>query len=309
MMVDGFLAHCCNTASMTGLQCCLLHSRQSSAACLSAYCRRHNTHVTLPRTADSACCSSSDRECRVSSDTTSDHQLNAITSLVERCDDWNWRTPIQGDMPVGKPATVTLVQHKPHDRSSPMIYDISSLGWDAGIPEAVAYCHVVHGWSMLTQDLGNVAQEPCSGYIIKTCGYSKSTLYCIKGYGSHKVAARPVVALGKFDAMHKGHRALAEAAAKLGGPPVLLSFSGMAAVLGWQQRLPLVAACDRSRVLYDWRTVCGGIAPRQRYIPFGHIRSMSPEAFVALLADDLKASGVVVGRNYRFGRGVRHTKI
>ncbi len=28
---------------------------------------------------------------------------------------------------------------------------------------------------------------------------------------------------------------------------------------------------------------------------------MSPEAFVRLLAEDLKVSGVVVGENYRFG--------
>eukprot|EP00951_Prasinocladus_malaysianus_P007060 scaffold50614_cov46-Prasinocladus_malaysianus.AAC.1 len=39
---------------------------------------------------------------------------------------------------------------------------------------------------------------------------------------------RVIVALGKFDAMHKGHRSLALAAAEMGGQPWLLSFSGMA---------------------------------------------------------------------------------
>lgn len=39
-----------------------------------------------------------------------------------------------------------------------------------------------------------------------------------------------IVALGKFDAMHKGHRALAVAAAEMGGQPWLLSFSGMSEV-------------------------------------------------------------------------------
>lgn len=34
--------------------------------------------------------------------------------------------------------------------------------------------------------------------------------------------------------------------------PVLLSFSGMAAVLGWAPRKPLVAPCDRPRVLHLW---------------------------------------------------------
>jgi hypothetical protein len=61
-----------------------------------------------------------------------------------------------------------------------------------------------------------------------------------------------VLALGKFDALHKGHQALAAAALQLGGTPVLLSFSGMAAVLGWAPRKPLVAPCDRPRVLDLW---------------------------------------------------------
>jgi phosphopantetheine adenylyltransferase len=61
-----------------------------------------------------------------------------------------------------------------------------------------------------------------------------------------------VLALGKFDALHRGHQALAAAALQLGGSPVLLSFSGMAAVLGWAPRKPLVAPCDRPRVLHLW---------------------------------------------------------
>jgi FAD synthase len=63
----------------------------------------------------------------------------------------------------------------------------------------------------------------------------------------------PVVALGKFDALHRGHRALARAAAAdCRGAPVLISFSGMAAVLGWPRRRPLVARQDRARVLDLW---------------------------------------------------------
>ena len=54
-------------------------------------------------------------------------------------------------------------------------------------------------------------------------------------------AAGPALAIGKFDALHLGHRALAQRAATL-GEPGLLQFSGMAEVLGWPQRLPLVAS-------------------------------------------------------------------
>ncbi|KXZ54328.1 hypothetical protein GPECTOR_5g411 [Gonium pectorale] len=88
----------------------------------------------------------------------------------------------------------------------------------------------------------------------------------------------------------------------------------MAAVLGWPDRLPLTAPQDRWRVLAGWSAACQAHAngsgsttaveplpPRLRTLPFSLIRGMSPEEFVALLARDLGAAGVVAGRNYRFG--------
>lgn len=120
---------------------------------------------------------------------------------------------------------------------------------------------------------------------------------------AHDLAGRHgvVVALGKFDAMHAGHRALAEAAADMGGYPCLLSFSGMAEVLQLPSRQPLTPDCDRGRVLGTWAPVCGGIAPIQRNIPFAEVRHLEPEAFVALLASDMRVCGIVAGANYRFG--------
>lgn len=43
------------------------------------------------------------------------------------------------------------------------------------------------------------------------------------------------MALGKFEALHIGHRELAIQASKAGAP-FLLSFVGMAEVLGWEPR-------------------------------------------------------------------------
>lgn len=141
----------------------------------------------------------------------------------------------------------------------------------------------------------------------------------------------PIVALGKFDAMHRGHRSLAAAAAQIhllergengggggagGGStlprkqPWLLSFSGMAEVLGWEPRRPLVAPCDRARVLGSWAPACGGVAPRQRIVPFAAVRSMEPEEFVEALTSSaenggLGARGVVVGEGHRFGKNAK----
>lgn len=102
-----------------------------------------------------------------------------------------------------------------------------------------------------------------------------------------------VFALGKFDALHLGHRALVDRAAR-SGEAALLTFSGMAQVLGWSVRPPLLAPEDRRQVLDQW-----GVA--ERCLPFAELRDLTPAAFLARLAT-LGAGAVVVGEDFRFGR-------
>ncbi|KAK9866980.1 hypothetical protein WJX84_001082 [Apatococcus fuscideae] len=90
-------------------------------------------------------------------------------------------------------------------------------------------------------------------------------------------------------------------AARMGGQPWMMSFSGMGEVLGWASRLPLVADSDRPHILAGWAQACAGRTPHQRYVPFTALRNLSPEEFVAVLAEDFRVAGVVVGENYRFG--------
>lgn len=54
-------------------------------------------------------------------------------------------------------------------------------------------------------------------------------------YDFFVMAPGGIVALGKFDALHIGHRELAIQASKVGAP-YLLSFIGMAEVFGWEPR-------------------------------------------------------------------------
>lgn len=109
------------------------------------------------------------------------------------------------------------------------------------------------------------------------------------------------VAIGKFDALHRGHRALIEAAAQHNTAVSLLTFSGMAAVLQWPERPSLVALADRQRITDVWaqalRISLGWIE-----LPFAEVRPLEPAAFVALLKNRLGAQAVVVGADYRFGR-------
>ncbi|KAM7278920.1 hypothetical protein ACFE04_006054 [Oxalis oulophora] len=97
-----------------------------------------------------------------------------------------------------------------------------------------------------------------------------------------------------------GHRELAIQASKL-GTPYLLSFVGMAEVFGWDPRTPIVANCDRSRVLSTWASFCGGLIPSEYQINFATVRHLTPRQFVHKLSNDLAVSGVVAGENYRFG--------
>ncbi|XP_014512574.1 FAD synthetase 1, chloroplastic isoform X1 [Vigna radiata var. radiata] len=109
-----------------------------------------------------------------------------------------------------------------------------------------------------------------------------------------------VVALGKFDALHIGHRELAIQASKA-GHPFLLSFVGMDKVLGWEPRAPIVAKCDRKRVLSSWVPYCCNTVPEEFQVEFSSVRHLSPRQFVEKLSQELRVRGVVAGENYRFG--------
>ncbi|KAF8404147.1 hypothetical protein HHK36_009027 [Tetracentron sinense] len=109
-----------------------------------------------------------------------------------------------------------------------------------------------------------------------------------------------IVALGKFDALHIGHRELAIQASKA-GVPFLLSFVGMAEVLGWEPGAPIVAKCDRKRVLSFWAPHCGNVAPAEFHVEFSSVRHLTPRQFVEKLSKELRVCGVVAGENYRFG--------
>ncbi|KAH9612121.1 hypothetical protein KSS87_002601 [Heliosperma pusillum] len=108
------------------------------------------------------------------------------------------------------------------------------------------------------------------------------------------------VALGKFDALHVGHRELAIQAFKV-GTPFLLSFVGMAQVFGWAPRAPVVAKCDRERVLSSWAPLCGNVPPKEFMIDFARVRHLTPSQFVEKLSKEFGIRGVVAGENYRFG--------
>lgn len=107
-----------------------------------------------------------------------------------------------------------------------------------------------------------------------------------------------VLCIGKFDALHRGHRALAERATASGQPVALLRFSGMAEVLGWEPRVALVAECDRARILATWPG-----SPAEVDLPFALIRGLDAAGFLALARERFATTALVVGEDFRGGRG------
>ena len=105
-----------------------------------------------------------------------------------------------------------------------------------------------------------------------------------------------ILCLGKFDALHRGHRALAEIAARHGAS-ALLRFTGMAEALGWEPRRPLVAESDRSRILGSWTG-----SPADVTLDFALVQQLDASRFLALVRQRFQATGLVVGEDFRGGR-------
>ena len=64
-------------------------------------------------------------------------------------------------------------------------------------------------------------------------------------------------------------------------------------------RLPIVAPCDRKRIMSLWASVCGGNVPLEYHLEFAKVRSLSPHDFVQRLAKEMLVKGVVAG-NYGY---------
>ena len=113
-----------------------------------------------------------------------------------------------------------------------------------------------------------------------------------------------LVVIGNFDGVHRGHRALLEAAesaaAQKGLEAKLLTFfPHPASVLG-RTPPPLLTTQARKRELV------AEIAPRIAFVEQRFdlaFAGQSPEAFAVSLAEGHAAKHVIVGHNFRFGKG------
>lgn len=113
-----------------------------------------------------------------------------------------------------------------------------------------------------------------------------------------------IVAIGSFDGLHLGHRALIEAtrieAARIGCPALLLTFEPLPREFLTPTDPPARLTTLRERV----RLLEGSGLDALMLLRFdARLRGMDGEAFVRLLHERLRARGVVVGHDFHFGRG------
>jgi riboflavin kinase/FMN adenylyltransferase len=111
------------------------------------------------------------------------------------------------------------------------------------------------------------------------------------------VSIETVTALGFFDGVHRGHRALLDAtvrlASSLGVKPAVFTFSGT-----FKGKAPLTDESTRLRLFEE-----AGIEA-VFLVDFDAVRSLSPEDFVKnCLQGVCRARAAVCGFNYRFGHG------
>lgn len=125
------------------------------------------------------------------------------------------------------------------------------------------------------------------------------------GHDDSKDTEGVIVVVGKFDAFHRGHRELVQAAAELGAP-TLLSFAGMAEALGWRPRASVVAPVERPAIMRTWSSQIGRTVS-YRMLPFSEVQSLSPNDFLEMIRSELGAVGLVCGPDWRFGQDASGT--
>ncbi len=113
---------------------------------------------------------------------------------------------------------------------------------------------------------------------------------------------RSVIALGMFDGVHRGHRALIGRAARIAdersATAVAFTFSNHPATLFGGSIPPLSSPEQKERALLS------AGAGRVETLAFTkELAGLSPRAFVALLTDRFDVMSVVCGFNYTFGSG------
>ena len=105
------------------------------------------------------------------------------------------------------------------------------------------------------------------------------------------------VALGTFDGLHMGHKAVITAEKSQYERKIALMFIQHPQSKNGEAPCRLITPQQEREILFSW-----GVEPV--YLDFTEISDMSPTEFVdTILVDKLNAKSIACGFNYRFGKG------
>jgi riboflavin kinase/FMN adenylyltransferase len=107
-------------------------------------------------------------------------------------------------------------------------------------------------------------------------------------------------AIGNFDGVHRGHRALIEQAIRGDRPTAVVTFEPHPRAY-FQPDRPMFRLTPEPVKLAIFRRL--GLDGAFVLAFNQHLASRSAESFVRLLANDLKLSGVLIGYDFHFGKG------
>ncbi len=112
-----------------------------------------------------------------------------------------------------------------------------------------------------------------------------------------------IVVLGSFDGFHKGHQSLFTEARKLA-----ITSATDWAVMTFAPHPNLIFSPEKARLLFteEEKTVISRYLdiPQVIIIPFNErLANLQPEQFLEKISKDYPLSGIVVGDNFKFGRG------
>lgn len=121
----------------------------------------------------------------------------------------------------------------------------------------------------------------------------------VEGAATGRRDSAAVVTIGNFDGVHRGHQHLLDVARAAGSPVVAVTFEPHPAELFAPERVPRRLTTLARRI--DLLGQHG--ADEVRVLAFDReMAALSPAQFIdRVLVDELQASAVVVGENFRFG--------
>ena len=105
------------------------------------------------------------------------------------------------------------------------------------------------------------------------------------------------IALGTFDGVHKGHRAVLNAAYKSGYPAVAVAFKVPPKTFFTKEGIILTDSDTKTRLIKET-----GIK-EVFYLDFSVVKDTSPEDFFSFLIKEFSPALIVCGYNYTFGKG------